>query len=76
MGAYDWHRDYKVGEEYRLRDGTRIKVIRIHKNGSMTAEIFGCYDINGKPQIDQWDSQGWYNDYWSESEKDITGDPI
>jgi hypothetical protein len=72
MGAYDWSRDFKVGQEYRLKNGDRIKVIRIHENGGITAEIFGCYDIAGNPSHDYWNHQGQYIDYWTPSEKDIS----
>jgi hypothetical protein len=76
MGAYDWKRDYKVGQIYELKNGVKIQVIRVHENGSMTAEIFdGTYDVLGNRITDSWDSQGWYNDYWTPSEKDIIGDP-
>jgi hypothetical protein len=73
MGAYDWSRDYKVGQRYELRNGSLITVLRIHDNGSMSAALPGCYDITGNPEIHQWDSQGWYYDYWSPSDKDISG---
>jgi hypothetical protein len=42
----------------------------------MSAALPGCYDINGNPQIHQWDSQGWYHDYWTPSDKDISGGAI
>jgi hypothetical protein len=76
MGAYDWKRDYKVGQKYELRDGTIIEVIKVNTGGGMTAEIYGQYNVLGKPETDSWDSQGWYHDYWTPSEKDISGGPI
>jgi len=75
MGAYDWHRNYRVGQKWRLRDGIEtVTVIRVHDNGSMTAEWDYHYGPTGKKLTDTWDSQGWYNDYWSPSDKDLSNE--
>jgi hypothetical protein len=71
MGAYDWSYDFKVGQEYRLKNGDRIRVVHLHEDGSITAEIFGCRDMAGNPCRDHWNCQGQYIDYWTPSEKDI-----
>jgi len=75
MGAYDWSRQYKVGQKWRLRDGIEtITVIRVHDNGSMTAEWDYKYDGFGNHLKDTWDSQGWFQDYWSPSANDLSNE--
>jgi len=77
MSAYDWHRDYKVGQKWRLRDGIEtITVISIHDDGSMTAQFNERFDSSGNKKTDTWDSQGWFVDYWNPNDKDITGSPF
>ncbi len=68
--------DYKVGHQYLLRAGGMITVLRLHANGSVTAEFNEPQNAGGVNPVNKWDEEGSYIDKWTPHDKDIVEGPF
>ncbi len=68
--------DYKVGHQYLLRAGETITVLRLHANGSITAEFIDSPNLIIMNTTNIWDKEGSYIDKWTPHDKDIVEGPF